>query len=98
MTDETTATREQLEELPGSASALMIQIMQQSARDAAYTTNELLAGYQREAQEANATIEAIRRRLQELMTGDYMPTPYAVLQALYPSRERIERYMPEEGR
>ena len=63
---------------------LMIAIMQQNARDAAFTTNALLEGYKRDYEEAKATVQAIRRGIIDLFAGGYMPTESAIMRALYP--------------
>lgn len=75
---------------------LFARLMEQNVRDAAYTTNALLEGYRRRADRAEATLDAIRYRMGVLFSGDYMPAEHAIMRALNPSDELIDRFMPRE--
>lgn len=54
----------------------------------------ILSGlYEREkarADRAEAALEIVRAEIKMMFTGQYMPTPAAVVTALYPSNEDIE--------
>lgn len=75
---------------------LIAAILGQMSRDAAYTTNALLEGYRTDFYRAQATLAAIRHRMAELFSGDYMPAEHAIIRALHPSDELIQRFMPQE--
>lgn len=64
---------------------LVVQLMEQSARDAAFTTNALLDGYRRDAAIANATLNAVRAEIAALLDGPYAPSAARLYAALYPS-------------
>lgn len=87
-------TRETVEDNfgDGAASALVIALIQQSARDTAHTTNALLNGYREDALTARATLAAVRDQVSMLLHGDYMPTPVALLRALHPSAAIVNSY------
>lgn len=71
-------------------------IMTQMARDSAYTTNTLLDSYRTQAEQAQATLAAIRDRITELFEQPYAPNPIMILRALYPTNEVRDRYLREE--
>ncbi len=73
-----------LTEVDNDATALIINIMQQNAKDAAYTTNALLEGYKRDYERAEATVQAIRRAILNLFDGPYAPSQNSIIAALYP--------------
>lgn len=75
---------------------LIAALMQQSIRDAQFTTNALIDSHRNRADRAEATLDAIRFRIAELFSGDYMPTEHAIFRALNPSDEMIQRFMPRE--
>lgn len=77
---------------------LLGAIMTQMARDSAYTTNTLLDSYRTQAEQAQATLDAIRDRIIELFEQPYAPNPLTVLRALYPTNEVRDRYLREETR
>lgn len=76
---------------------LVVQILQQQSADLAYTTNALVEGLQHSSDMYSATVDAIRDRIQSLLEGPYMPSPAALLIALYPSEAAINRYMRSES-
>jgi ABC-type phosphate/phosphonate transport system ATPase subunit len=80
-----------------AASELVVRIMQQNAKDAAWTTNELLHAYKSQAEHAEAALALIRDRIGALLDGPWMPTSHAIDAALYPSREQVEEYMKLTG-
>lgn len=75
---------------------LIAALMQQSIRDAQFTTNALIEGHRSRADRAEATLDAIRFRMAALFSGDFMPAEHAIMRALNPSDELIERFMPQE--
>lgn len=46
--------------------------------------------------EALAQLDAVRAGVSVLFRSPYMPTPDAVLTALWPSREAVQAFLPEE--
>jgi hypothetical protein len=77
-------------------SPLVGAILTQMASDSAYTTNTLLDSPTAQLAEANATLDAIRDRVEGMFQGETMPTPAAVIRRLYPPPSVVERYMPTE--
>jgi hypothetical protein len=75
-----------------AAMELIVRVMQQNAKDAAWTANELLHAYKSQAEQAEATLELIRDRIYALLSGPYMPTSHAIEAALWPSREQVEAW------
>lgn len=68
---------------------LVVQLMQQSQRDAAFTSNVLIDSLTRETRKQEATLLLIREDMAMLLHGPYMPSAAAIEAALYPSRERV---------
>lgn len=79
--------------VPGEAAALIASLVQQNARDLAYTTNTLLDSYRQDALVAQATLLCIREVVSGLLSGDFMPTPAAIERALYPSERLVGLYV-----
>lgn len=79
-------------EMPPEASSLVIQLMQASQAETAGITTSLIGSLTEQLAESNAEIGAIRYRIGALLDGDYMPTPEAILRALYPPAELRERF------
>lgn len=76
-------------EVPG----LMFACMEQMSRDAEFTTNALLDSYKHQAEKAQATLDLVRDRISELLSGPYMPTSHALANALWPLEAEIEAEM-----
>lgn len=69
--------------------ALALQLMAQSAKDAAFTTNTLLDSYQQQIAELQAELDLIRDNVSDLLGGPWMPTSDAIRQAMRPSRAQV---------
>lgn len=82
-------------DVDSDAAELIMQIMQQNAKDAAYTTNALMHGYRKSQLRAEATIAAIRWNITQLFKDGYQPSESAILNAIWPSFEQIEDFMEE---
>lgn len=96
-----TSTRTQEAEIGGTPITiknpeLLGAIFSQMSSDRAYTTNALLDNYKGQAEKAEATLDAIRWKVEVLLDGDYMPTPTALLRAMWPSDDLIKTFMPDE--
>jgi hypothetical protein len=102
MTQPTSNLDEQptVEELAGMDSevlALMLTLLQRSNQEANHITSQLADAYQRDFYQARAELEVIRSQVERLFENGTMPTPDAVLRAIYyPSRaavaERVARF------
>lgn len=79
----------------GAFSPLIGQLFTQMSRDAAFTSNALIDGYRGEAETNAATLRAIRATVADLLEGDYMPTPFAIIRTLYPDAATIDMYRSE---
>lgn len=73
--------------MPPEASNLVIQLMQASRKEADWTTNTLIDSLTEQLADSHAQVDAIRDRIQGLLDGPYMPTPDAIIGALWPSPE-----------
>jgi hypothetical protein len=60
------------------------------------TTTTLIDSLTAQVEDRDAELAAIRDRIHALLDGDYMPTPTAILRALYPTSAVVDRYRPEE--
>lgn len=63
---------------------LVVQLMQQSQRDAAFTTDSLITNLTQQTRVQEATLILIREKISLLLSGPYMPGPRAIEEALYP--------------
>ena len=96
--DDTLPSLDELMEMPKGASALVVALMAQSQRDYAYTSGAVIESLQRDLNEARATLAAIRTEADVLLSGNWMPTPDAIREALWPSDKIIDEYRrPEEA-
>jgi hypothetical protein len=93
--EDTKITAEDVEILDSDATALILNIMQQNARDANFTTEALMNGYRNSQLRAEATIHAIRWNVQKLFKDGYQPSESAILNAIWPTHEQIEDFMEE---
>lgn len=62
-----------------------------------WTTNTLLDSLSADLAKSQATVDAIRDGVIELLSGDYMPTPDAIQRALFPSAAMVDRFRVEGG-
>lgn len=74
------------------AQSLLAALVEQNARDAAYTTNTLIESYRSERDTLAATLKAIRCEFAAAMGGQYMPSPGRLLECIYPSDTTIDEY------
>jgi hypothetical protein len=74
---------------------LVIQILEANATALAHTTNALIDGLQAQLDDERATVAAIRDQISMLLDGPWMPTPSAILRALWPSEKTLNRYRNE---
>lgn len=78
------------------AAGLVAALVEKNARDLAWTTNQLLAGYKRDYERSQATIAAIRENVARQFDNPWTPQPHLVLRALHPSDELIAVYLPKD--
>ncbi len=60
------------------------------------TTATLIDSLTAQLADRDAELAAIRERINALLGGDYMPTPAAILDALYPTQALIAHYRQED--
>lgn len=72
-----------------SGSPLLAEIIHASMNQTAATQQALIDATQWELDQANAERDLVNARMNELLSGDFMPMPRAIINALYPSVERI---------
>jgi hypothetical protein len=56
------------------------------------TTDTLIDGLTEQRDKAEATVDAIRARVGELLDGPYAPSASAIERALWPSPEVVDRF------
>lgn len=69
-----------------------LQLMGASSEALANTTNTLLDNLTAERDELRAEIAAMRHGVELLLNGQWMPTSDALLRALWPSADAIDRF------
>ena len=84
-------------EVDSAAMELVVRIMQQNAKDAAWTTEQLLHAYKDRAEKAEATLALIRRGVGALLNGPYMPTSHAIEAALWPASDQAQDWRGVRG-
>lgn len=72
-------------------------LMEKSATETAWATNQVLDAAEREAKRAQATLDLVRERISKLIKGPWMPTTDALRKALWPFDEEIDAYMAGDG-
>ena len=75
--------------IPMEAANLMAQLVSANVDSLARTTNRLIDGLTDRAQDAEATIAAIRDGVAALLEKPYAPSASAIEGALWPSDDRI---------
>lgn len=90
-------TPDEVSVLNDDATALILNIMEQNAKNAAYTTNSLLDNYREAQLRAEATIAAIRWNIRKLFESGYQPTESAVMDAVWPWAEQIDAFMEKNN-
>lgn len=70
-------------------SPLVADLITASLTQTHQMTNRVIDNLTEERDEARAELEAVRRRIEELMSGRYMPMPHQVIDALYPFPQLI---------
>jgi hypothetical protein len=84
-------TAEELAPTGGEALALMVTLMMQHSRqETDHIVNGLMAGFQRDYYRSAAELEIARRQVERLFMHSYMPTPDAVIEAMYPSQAAVQ--------
>lgn len=73
-------------------SPLVADIMTAMMSQTHDVTNNIIESLTARADHSEAEIDAIRAGIQTLLDGPYMPTPDAILRALYPSAEMVDRF------
>lgn len=70
---------------------LMARLMERNATDLAWVQDRVKENMLQRALEAEAELEVIRYRINELFGGDHMPRESAILEAVfYPDPEEVE--------
>ena len=69
-------------------SPLVAGILTAMNSQTAAVTNNVIDNLTEQLADANATLDAIRDRIQELLSGPYMPLPGHILTALWPTAEQ----------
>lgn len=83
-------------QIDADAAALVMQIMAQNSKDASYISNQLVDAYQKTAERNQAIIDAIRWKMRRLFDSGYQPSESSIVNALWPSEELIEEFLPKD--
>jgi hypothetical protein len=73
-------------------SPLVADLMTASLRQTQQVTSQVIDNLTERAEVAEATLNAVVESITDLLTGPWMPTPDALLSALYPSSELVAVY------
>lgn len=84
------------------STTLVAKLIQANYNDYAAVTQGIIEGQERRIAELNAELGLIRRRINELFAGDFMPNQHAIEMAVFhPNRkelkEMVEQQMDKEG-
>lgn len=71
---------------------LMVRLMQHSHNETNAIMNQLRESDQREIKNLRSELALIRKHIESLYAGPYMPMPDLVLGALYPNEELVESF------
>lgn len=88
--DETMASVGQVKELP-----LVAQLIQANLTSYQVAAQRERDGLQLELHRRRAELQLVTQAITELVSGDVMPTPWAILRALYPARGDIDGLVAE---
>lgn len=69
---------------PADALRLVADLMGQSMSQTHDLTNSIIDSLSEDLAETRAIVDLIRDQIENLVQGDYMPTPDALIRALYP--------------
>ena len=61
-----------------------------------HLTNQVLQEYRLQAHEARVCLDVVRARIEDLLSGDHMPSTGALYRALYPDQALVERLVAEQ--
>lgn len=75
----------------------MAGLWEQSKRDYDYTVNSLIDAANARADRAETTLAMVREVIGGMMDSDFMPTSAAIMRALYPSWDLVERIRAERA-
>ncbi|MEU8157990.1 hypothetical protein AB0B94_30425 [Micromonospora sp. NPDC048986] len=73
-------------------SPLVAQILTANASYAAQTSSALIDSLAAEVATLRAQRAAIREGVRQLLDGEYMPTPAAIIRRLYPTATTVDLY------
>jgi hypothetical protein len=71
---------------------LVAQVIQANYAMTADVTNRLIESLEAQLAGAHARMDAVEDGVMRLISGNFMPTPNAIRDALHPSAEMIARY------
>jgi len=77
------------------AISLIAQLIQANYNQYAASSQSLIDTYEEQARRLQATLNAVRDGVEHLFSGDFMPTPHAVMKALYPPKHIVDVFMDE---
>lgn len=78
--------------IPMDAANLIAQIVSANVTNLAATTDRIIEALTDRAQDAEATLAAVRTGIVRLIDGDYAPTTAALERALWPSEDCVAVY------
>lgn len=76
---------------------LVGNILSAMMADTHHVTNTLIDSLTKQRDELQATLDIIRLDITSLLDQPYMPNPYHIERALYPSQQRIDYRLQKEG-
>jgi hypothetical protein len=85
-----------LPEMDRGALELMAQLVERNADSLNHTTNTIIDNLTEDNANLKAELHAVRWKIQNLLKGQYMPTPNAIMDALYPGKYLIDKFKDME--
>lgn len=83
--------------MPVEAVELMAALVERNAHDLHFVTDQLMESYKNQAETAEATVQAIRHRVVQLLSGPSMPSAHVLEDALYPSDKVVNGFRKVKG-
>jgi hypothetical protein len=86
---------DKVKSIPIESADLIATLTQASLTETFATSDRVVESLTLQRDEAVATVAAVRSRVCELLAGDYMPTPFAIERALWPSLAVVDEFKRE---
>jgi hypothetical protein len=76
---------------------LIANLLSASLEQTHNVTNRVIENLESEVIYQKALVKVIRHRIESLLNGNYMPTPNAIIDALYPGEYVIDKFKADSA-